>query len=377
MTGIPVPLPNIVRQYTNCAGHTASFSAVDETFDHERVVVTRGPRSGLPVIVAVHSTALGQSLGGCRLWHYADWRDGLADALRLSEGMTYKCALAGLAHGGGKTVVVLPRGHVPREAKRRAVMHDVGDVVDSLGGSYATGPDAGTGPADMVTIHDRTAHVFCRPEEYGGSGDSSPHTAAGVLSALRAVCQQLFGTPELAGRRIAVVGLGHVGSHVARLLAAAGAEQLVADTDPAKRALADDLGATWVSPDAALTAAVDVLVPAALGGVVTHDLVPRLACAAIVGPANNQLADDAVAGELARRGILWAPDYVVGAGGVRYAILRELHKRSHEEAAAEVRAVGVALTEILDAAHRDGITPHDAAMRLARQRVAAGRPAPQ
>jgi glutamate dehydrogenase/leucine dehydrogenase len=343
---------------------------VDTTFDHERVIVTKGPRSGLPVIVAVHSTALGQALGGCRLWQYPDWRDGLADALRLSEGMTYKCALAGLEHGGGKTVVVLSPGHVLGEPERRAVLHDVGDVVDSLGGSYATGPDAGTGPADMVTIHDRTPHVFCRPEEHGGSGDSSPHTAAGVLSALRATCQHLSGSREIAGRRIAVLGLGHVGAHVAHGLATAGAELVLADIDPAKQALAEAVAGRWTSPDELLTAAVDILVPAALGGVLTHDLIPRLACAAIAGPANNQLEDDAVAGELAARGILWAPDYVVGAGGVIYAIGRELHKRTHQEAAAGVERIGAALTKILAAARQDDMTPHDAALRLARQRVA-------
>jgi hypothetical protein len=176
----------------------AGAPATDRDAHGERVrhiAATAARLAGLPDPDA-HAARVAAA---CRLRQYADWRDGLADALRLSEGMTYKCALAGMAHGGGKTVVVLPDGHPLDDARRRAVLHDVGDVIDSLHGSYATGPDAGTGPADMVTIHDRTSHVFCRPEEYGGSGDPSPHTAAGLLSALRAVCRDLFSSSELAG----------------------------------------------------------------------------------------------------------------------------------------------------------------------------------
>jgi leucine dehydrogenase len=347
------------------------------TFGHEQVIVRGGSRSGLPLIAAVHSTALGQALGGCRLWHYADWRDGFADALRLSEAMTDKCALAGLAHGGGKTVVALPPGYILTAADRRAVMHDVGDLIESLGGRYATGPDAGTGPADMDLIHERTAHVFCRPREHGGSGDSSPATAAGVLAALRATCDWLSGSPDLAGRRIAVVGLGHVGSRLARSLAATGADLVLADVDPAKKTLAGEVGGAWVGPDQALTAEVDVLVPAALGGAITRALVPRLACAAIVGPANNQLADDDLAEELHRRGILWAPDYLVSAGGVISATAQELHRETPRQALDRVEHIGDTLAEVLAAARRDGMTPHRAALRIARRRTtSAGTPPP-
>ncbi|WP_223167553.1 Glu/Leu/Phe/Val dehydrogenase dimerization domain-containing protein [Nonomuraea sp. SYSU D8015] len=146
-------------------------------FDHEQVVIRTGPRSGLPVIVAVHSTKLGQAVGGCRVWRYADWRDGLADALRLSAGMTAKCAVAGLANGGGKTVVAVPESTDLDPSLRRRMLEDVADAVASLDGTYATGPDVGTTPQDMAVIGERTAHVFCTPEERGGSGDSSPATA--------------------------------------------------------------------------------------------------------------------------------------------------------------------------------------------------------
>ncbi|GAA3219581.1 Glu/Leu/Phe/Val dehydrogenase dimerization domain-containing protein [Dactylosporangium siamense] len=188
-------------------------------FEHEQVVIRAGARSGLPVIIALHSTALGPALGGCRLAVYPHWTDGLTDALRLSAAMTGKCAVAGLPNGGGKTVVPLPAGAFDR----RAVLLDVGDAIEDLGGRYGTGPDVGTGPDDMLVIGERTRHVACRPTSAGGSGDSSTHTAAGVLAALHALCAAVFGSPDLAGRRFAVVGLGRVGADVARRLAAAGA----------------------------------------------------------------------------------------------------------------------------------------------------------
>ncbi len=318
--------------------------------------------------MAVHSTELGQALGGCRLAVYPQLTDGLEDALRLSAAMTDKCAVAGLPNGGGKTVACLPGGFVLDDAGRRAVLHDVGDVIESFGGAYATGPDVGTGPNDMVTIGERTRHVFCRPSEAGGSGDSSGHTAYGVMAALRAVCSAVFGSSSLAGRSFAVLGLGRVGGRLARDLAAADAKLVVTDVDPGKRAAAEALGAVWVEPTAALGAEVDVLVPAAMGGVLTPATVPLLRCAAIAGPANNQLDQEGTAELLHARGILWAPDYVVSAGGVIYATAVELHRESPAEADARVSGIGDTLGRILDDAARDGITPASAARRLALSR---------
>ena len=335
------------------------MSSTNSFLDHERVVVRRGPRSGLPIIVAVHSTALGPALGGCRLAHYPDWRDGQADALRLSAAMTVKCAVAGLPNGGGKTVVALPPGLVLSAAARRDVLHDVADTIDSLGGEYATGPDVGTGPDDMAVIGERTPYVFCRPEHAGGSGDSSLPTAIGVLAALRV----------LGGRRFAIMGLGRVGTHVARELAAGGAELVVTDVDDSKRALAAELGATWA--DDVLDAEVDVLVPAALGGVFTAASVPRLRCAAIAGPANNQLDVPATAGLLRDRGILWAPDFVVSAGGVIHATAVELRHETEAAATEQVRGIADTLSAVLGAAARRGVTPLRAAEDLARERVRA------
>jgi leucine dehydrogenase len=335
--------------------------------EHEEVRIRRGPRSGVPIVVAVHSTKLGQALGGCRLAAYPHWTDGLNDALRLSAAMTDKCAVAGLPNGGGKTVACLPAADVVR----RDVLHDVGDVIESFGGSYATGPDVGTGPEDMVTIAERTPHVFCRPSEAGGSGDSSGHTADGVLAALKAVCEAVFGSSDLAGRSFAVIGLGRVGGRLLRDLAAADAELVATDVDPGKREAAESLGAVWAEPSKALRAEVDVVVPAALGGILTPDTVPLLRCVAIAGPANNQLDDSGTAELLHARGILWAPDYVVSAGGVIYATAVELHGESPQQATARVLGIGDTLGQILEDAATGGTTPASAARRLARARLIA------
>jgi len=336
--------------------------------EHERVLIVRGERSGLPIIVAVHSTAAGMAVGGCRMWHYPRWQDGLEDALRLSAAMTAKCAAAGLRHGGGKTVVALPVGLRVDDELRRGAMLDVGDLVESLDGSYAIGPDVGTSPADMVIIAERTTHVACQPEELGGSGDSSPHTAVGVVSAIKATCAHLFGSPELAGRTAAIVGLGHVGSELARLLDAEGVALTISDTDPSRRARADELGARWTTPEEALTTPVDVLVPAAVGGMITAELVPRLRCEAIVGPANNQLATDAVADLLHDKGICWIPDYIASAGGVAYHVRLELDGTDHETAAAAVERIGDTVTAVLTAAHKESSTP----WRIAADRFGTG-----
>lgn len=344
-------------------------------FSHERVAVTRGARTSLPVIVAVHSTVLGPAAGGCRVWTYPRWQDGLEDALRLSTAMTMKSAAAGLDFGGGKTVVALPQGFVLDAEARRAMLHDVGDVIDTFGGTYLTGPDVGTSPEDMVTIRERTRWVACLPESHGGSGDSSPHTAMGALAAIEATCRHLFGTAELGGRSVCVIGLGHVGGDLARRLASAGARLLVTDIDPVRRVLAEELGAEWVPPAEAATAPVDVLVPAALGGLLTADLVPRLRCRAIAGPANNQLAEESVADDLHRRGICLVPDHVVSAGGVIYAVTHELRGTPAAEATTRVLGIRDTVSHILDSASCDRVTPHEAARRLCEARLRGREPA--
>jgi len=338
---------------------------------HEELVVRRGRRSGITIAVAVHSTALGSALGGCRIWHYPTWSDGVADALRLSEAMTAKAAIAGLAHGGGKTVAVLPPRTVLDGARRRALLLDVGDAVESLDGRYATGPDVGTGPADMAVVGERTGRVFCRPTDAGGGGDSSPATAEGVLAALEVLAGRLGVPRGFAGLRVAVAGLGHVGTLVVRGLAAAGAQLVVADVNPARRVVADELGAIWTDPDAVLTADVDVLVPAALGGQLTAELVGRLRCRAVAGPANNQLATEPVADLLHAAGIVWAPDYLVSAGGIVGVAAREIDGLGPQEAQDRVRSIGVTLDMLLDEAAERDESPHHTAGRMIRERMSA------
>ena len=337
---------------------------------HEELVVRRGRRSGITVAVAVHSTALGPALGGCRIWRYPSWSEGIADALRLSEAMTAKAAIAGLAHGGGKTVAVLEPGTVLDDARRRALLLDIGDVVDSLEGRYSTGPDVGTGPPDMAVVGERTAHVFCRPPTDGGSGDSSPATAAGVLAALEVLAGRLGSIGGSGGLRVAVSGLGHVGTLVVRGLAAAGAQLVVADVDPARRVVAEECGAVWTDPDAVLTADVDVLVPAALGGQLTAELVGRLRCRAVAGPANNQLAAEPVADLLHAAGIVWAPDWLVSAGGIVGVAAREIDGLGPQEAMERVRGIGVTLDMLLDEAAARGESPHHTARRRVAERLA-------
>jgi glutamate dehydrogenase/leucine dehydrogenase len=343
---------------------------------HELVQVVRGRRSGLAITVAIHSTALGPAAGGCRIAHYADPAAAIADVLRLAAAMTEKNALAGLEHGGAKAVVALPTTARPAGAERTALLHDLGDVIESLGGRYIAGPDVGSSPADMSVIGERTTHVCCRPVEDGGSGDSSLHTARGTLAALGAVAEEAFGSPELAGRTFGVVGLGAVGTHVARLLHQAGARLVVTDVNPATRGLAEELGATWVDPDEALMTEVDILVPAALGGLLTAGTVPLLRCAAVAGPANNQLDKSATGRLLAARGILWAPDVVVSSGGVIHATGVELRQESEEQLTERIQGIAATLRQVFHTAQTHQTTPEIAARQLAEQRVRGGRSHP-
>lgn len=340
------------------------------TLSHEGVTVTRGTRSGAPVVIALHSTVRGPALGGCRISRYESWGEGVEDALRLSEAMTFKAALAGLRHGGGKTVVVLPPGApAPAGTAREDLLLDVADAVERLGGSYKTGPDIGTSPQDMDVLGRRTAHVFCRTSAAGGSGDSGPATADGAYAALQVVAEHLFGSSDVAGLRIGVLGLGSVGGRLLSTLAAAGAELVVSDVDPTRRALAEQVDARWAGTEQVAEMELDLLVPAAVGGLLTDDSCARLRCAGVVGPANNQLAHDGVAQVLHDRLVLWAPDYLVSAGGIVNAVAREEDGASAAEAADHVRRIGTTLREVLDDAAAAGISPHTAALARARALV--------
>jgi leucine dehydrogenase len=344
--------------------------------DHEEVLVRRGERSGLYLVVAVHSTALGPALGGARLWPYQALGDAIADGLRLSEAMTYKAAAAGLDLGGGKAVLCAPPDRELTAERRRELMLDLGDAVESLEGRYVTAEDVGTGTEDMRVIGERTSHVVGRPRESGGSGDPSPVTARGVESAIRACCEHRYGSGDLTGRVIAVVGIGHVGLALAKRLATAGAELVVSDIDPGKRALSDELGARWVEAADAMAADCDVLAPCALGGVIDPETINELRCEVVCGSANNVLANDSLADDLAERDILYAPDFIANAGGL-INVYGELHDLGRERLDQLVDGIGEAVARVFEAATDRSITPLAAARAVALERLEAAAPVPE
>jgi leucine dehydrogenase len=358
---------------------TADAAAPQETeapgippvpFDHEQLAVRRGERSGLYSIVAIHSTALGPALGGVRLWSYPATIDAARDALRLAMGMTYKAAAARLDLGGGKGVICAPRGAKLEGVRRRAALLDFGDLVESLDGRYITAEDVGICPDDLIAIRERTSHVTGLPSDRGGSGDPSPFTAMGVEAAMRACCGATFGSSDLAGRTVAVVGIGHVGSRLARRLADAGAELFVSDIVGERQKLADELGATWVDPAEAMLAECDVLAPCALGGAINRDNLEALRCRIVCGSANNQLADESLAADLAEREILYAPDFIANAGGLIHVYM-EIKGYSEERATELALGIEETLEHVLTTASERGIAPLDAARELARERLDA------
>ena len=310
-------------------------------WEHEQLVVRTGERSGMTTMVALHSTAAGPAVGGCRMKAYAQLTDAVTDVLRLSKAMTLKCADAGIPHGGAKSVIVVDRTLTPE--LRRAVLLDHADLIEEFGGTYRAGPDVGTGPEDMLVLRERTPHVYCLPEEHGGTGSSSGPTARGVLAALRAAARHVFGTEDLTGRKVVISGFGSVGELVARGLR--GAEVIVSDVDGSRRT--GEFG--WVAPELAFRTPADVLVPAAVGGVLSPEVVRGLDVRLVVGPANNQLTDDGVAELLAERGIIWVPDHVASAGGVIYTLAREDDGADHETALHRVDAIEETVQRLLAA----------------------------
>jgi leucine dehydrogenase len=337
--------------------------------DHEQVIFFYDRASGLKAIVALHDTTLGPALGGCRMWTYANEAEALTDVLRLSKGMTFKAAMAELPYGGGKTVIIGDS----RKDKSEALFRALGRALESLGGRYYTGEDVGTSPADMDWVGEETGYVLgC---DKGGSGDPSPITARGVCVGIRAAVRHRLGRSDLAGIRVAIQGLGHVGYNLARLLAQDGARLIVADIDGARvERAADEFAAKPLGTEAILGAECDVLAPCALGGVINDITIPRLACRIVAGAANNQLLEDRDGAALHARGILYAPDYVINAGGL-INIAQELQPGGYdrERALARVEAIGTTLAEVFERARQDGLPTHEVADRIAHERIAAGR----
>jgi len=341
-------------------------------FTHERVEVITGPRSGLVITVALHSSVLGSALGGARMWTYPHWSDAVGDALRLSAAMTLKNAAAGLDAGGGKSVICLPQGTTLDAERRRAAYLDLGDAVERFEGRYRTAEDVGSTTDDMLVVSERTAHVVGLPDAVGGSGEPAGPTSLGVYESLRATLAESTGSPDVAGRRITVSGLGQVGSRLAVRLSAEGAVLTVTDVNPVKRDLAAELGARWVEPGTEHLVEADVFVPAGIGGVLDDDVIDALAARAVCGPANNPLAERSGADRLAARGILYAPDFVVNAGGVVYLDLEAKQLGTRAEIMDRVAGIGETLRDIFAAAAARGITPLAAAEERAAERLSAG-----
>jgi leucine dehydrogenase len=327
---------------------------------HEQVVFARDAAAGLTAIIAVHSTALGPALGGCRIWPYASEAEALTDVLRLSRGMTYKAALAGLALGGGKSVILAD----PRTEKTPAMMRAMGRAVDRLGGRYIVAEDVGATVADMDEIAIETAHVSGTSATVG---DPSPWTARGVCLAMEAAARHRWGE-ALEGRTVSVAGLGNVGSGLCRQLARAGARLVVSDIrGEAVRQIVAETGAAAVEPEAAHAVPADVFAPCALGAGLNARTIPEIRAQLVCGAANNQLATPEDGNRLAARGILYAPDYLVNAGGL-ISVARVRLGLDHRAAEAKLRDIPETLVRVLRSAEQQGIPPAAAADRLAESR---------
>ena len=342
---------------------------------HERTVVAEDPETGTRMVVAVHSTVLGPALGGTRMNAYADAADpgaaAYADALRLSRAMTYKNALAGLDHGGGKGVIVAD----PAPPKDPAVLHAYGRLVASLGGAYVTAGDVGMSVADMDVVGEACRWTTGRSPEAGGVGDSGILTAWGVFRGLQASARTVFGTDDLRGRRVGVVGVGKVGGRLIGHLLEAGADIVAVDPSPAARsALLGTYPDIRFVPTLAdlLAEEPEVLSPNALGGIITADLVPHLPVRLICGGANNQLAAPEVGELLAGRGIVYAPDFLVNCGGV-IQVAEELVGGDLDRARARTDRVYDTTVRVLERAAAEGVTPVRAAEREAEDRIARAR----
>ncbi len=335
---------------------------------HEQVVYLSDDDTGLRCIIAIHSTALGPSLGGTRFYPYETEEDALVDVLRLSTAMTYKAACAGLSLGGGKAVIIGD----PETDKSETLLRAYGRGLQSLGGRYITACDVGTYPDDMVIVGEESRWVTGKDESHGGSGDSGITTAHGVFISVQAVADHLWGDPQLAGRHVAVQGLGKVGGRLAGHLSEAGAKLTVTDVDEGVvDEVAGRCGAEVVGADEIYDVDADVLSPNALGAVLSDDTIPRLQVEAVCGGANNQLRTVEDAARLQDHGILYAPDYVVNAGGmIQVSDELEPGGYSPERTLRKTDRIGGTLREIFALADAEGVTTEIAAEQVAERRIA-------
>lgn len=344
-----------------------TFEAIEKFGEHEEIIYCRNKEAGLKAIIGIHNTALGPALGGCRMWNYASEQEALVDVLRLSKGMTYKAAVAGLNLGGGKSVIIGD----PKKQKSEALFRAFGAFVNSLHGKYITAEDVGTSVNDMEYVFMETPYVTGIPRALGGSGDPSPYTAHGVLQGIKASVKFKLKTDSLKGVRIAVQGLGNVGSNLVDYLVKEGALITVADIDADKvKAVSSKYNLETLDPEGIVISECDVFAPCALGSVINDRTVEKLKCKVVAGGANNQLAEARHGEILKELSILYAPDYVINAGGLMNVFV-ELEGYSAERAFEKTTQVYENLLNVYNISEKENIPTQKAADALAERRIQA------
>ena len=340
-----------------------------QKYKFKKLVLCNDTDSGLRAVIAIHSTRLGPATGGLRMWTYASEEDAIFDALRLARGMTYKYAAAGVNLGGGKAVIIGD----PKKDKTEALMRAMGRFIDQQGGEYITGEDVGTTLDDMETLYSETDHVVTLPVHAGGAGDISPATALSSVLATKACALRVWGTADLAGRTVALQGLGVCGFKALKLIVDEGATVIVSDVDADKvKAAIAEFGVTAVAPDQIYDQNVDIFAPYALGAVINDDTINRLRCKVVAGSANNILAEERHGDELQARGIVYAVDYIANSGGTIFDTDRFRKGGFQAERAwANVRRVYDRTLEVFAIADAEGIPYYKAADQLAERRIAA------
>ncbi|MEH7253176.1 branched-chain amino acid dehydrogenase [Neobacillus niacini] len=336
-----------------------------EQYDYEQVVFCQDKQSGLKAIIAIHDTTLGPALGGTRMWTYESEEAAIIDALRLAKGMTYKNAAAGLNLGGGKTVIIGD----PRKDKSEEMFRAFGRYIQGLNGRYITAEDVGTTVADMDIIHEETNYVTGISPAFGSSGNPSPVTAYGVYVGMKAAAKEAFGSDSLEGKVVAIQGVGNVAYTLCKYLHEEGAQLIVTDINKeAVQRAVEDFGARAVDPNEIYGVECDIYAPCALGATINDDTIPQLKAKVIAGSANNQLKDTRHGDVIHEMGIVYAPDYVINAGGV-INVADELYGYNHERAMKKVDQIYASIEKVIAISKRDGIPTYVAADRMAEERI--------
>lgn len=344
----------------------SNILALMNQMEHENLLFFNDKDTGLKGIIAVHDTTLGPSLGGCRIWNYQNEADAAWDVLRLSRGMTFKSSISGINLGGGKAVIISDN----KEQRTEKYWRKFGEVVETLGGKYITAEDVGTSTQEISYIMQQTKHVAGKPMEAGGTGDPSPFTAYGVFLGLKASAKEAFGTDDLSGKKVAVQGIGHVGRYLVGHLTKAGAKVFITDINQDNlKTVANEFGSSVVGINEIYDLDVDIYAPCALGATVNSDTISRLKCAVIAGAANNQLADEHLHGQmLLDKGIIYAPDFLINAGGV-INCYREVVNLTEQETQVYIDEIYNKTLQIFARAKEEKVPTQEAAIRIAKERI--------